>query len=128
MKGNGSSLAELLVSSVCYLCTAGFPEHMTFTAFRRRYEGILPTQRRPHKNLTDKQATDMIVERLELKKTSLRVGLSQIFFRAGITGMLEQQLEEKTSLVIASFQARCRGYLARRLLEKTEVCLYMAWE
>ena len=101
---------------------------MTFTAFRRRYEGILPTQRRPHKNLTDKQATDMIVERLELKKASLRVGLSQIFFRAGITGMLEQQLEEKTSLVIASFQARCKGYLARRLLEKTEVCLYVAWE
>lgn len=96
---------------------------MTFTAFRRRYEGILPMQRRPHKNLTDKQATDMIVDRLELKKASLRIGLSQIFFRAGITSMLEQQLEEKTSHVIASFQARCRGYLARRWLEKTEVCV-----
>ena len=97
---------------------------MTFTAFRRRYEGILPMQRRPHKNLTDKQATDMIVDRLELKKASLRIGLSQIFFRAGITGTLEQQLEEKTSHVIAYFQARCRGYLARRWLEKTEVCMY----
>ena len=96
---------------------------MTFTAFRRRYEGILPSQRRPHKNITDKQATEMIVDRLELKKASLRVGLSQIFFRAGITGMLEQQLEEKTSLVIASFQARCRGYLVRRWQEKMKVCM-----
>lgn len=98
---------------------------MTFTAFRRRYEGILPTQKRPHKNLTDKQATEMIIERLELKKASLRIGLSQIFFRAGITGSLEQQLEEKTSFVLASFQARCRGYLVRRWLEKMEVCTYV---
>ena len=93
---------------------------MTFIAFRRRYESILPVEERP-KGMTDKQAVETIVNLLELKSSHIRIGLSQIFFRAGKISQLEQMLEEKTSSIITYFQARCRGYLVRSEKEKLMV-------
>ena len=93
---------------------------MTLTAFRRRYQSIMPVQSRPS-GVPEKDAVEMIVQTLEMKKTSYRIGLSLIFFRAGTLNSLEQMLESKTSDVIGLFQARCRGYLGRKQKEKQEV-------
>jgi myosin-18 len=98
----------------------GYPEHMTLTAFRRRYESIIPVQSRPS-GVPDKEAVEKIVEKLEVKSASHRIGLSLIFFRAGTVNSLEQLLENKTSDVIALFQTRCRGYLGRKQRDQLEM-------
>ena len=96
---------------------------MTLTAFRRRYESIIPVQSRPS-GVQDKEAVEKIVEKLEVKSASYRIGLSLIFFRAGTVNSLEQLLENKTSDVIALFQTRCRGYLGRKQRDQLEVSVF----
>ncbi|KAK4326612.1 hypothetical protein Pmani_002864 [Petrolisthes manimaculis] len=48
-------------------------------------------------------------------------GMEKIFFRTGAISRLEEQRDLVLSDVIIHFQAHCRGYLARKRLEKRKV-------
>ena len=67
------------------------------------------------------QAVDHIVEYLELDRTSLRIGLSQIFFRTDTLVELEERVEEKAAYTLTLFQAHCRRYLWKNKLKDMEV-------
>ena len=45
----------------------------------------------------------------------------QIFFRSGVLAQLEAQRDERLTDNVVRLQARCRGYLARRKLNKLKV-------
>lgn len=57
------------------------------------------------------------IKALELDPNLYRVGQSKVFFRAGVLAHLEEERDMKITDVIISFQAWCRGYLARRYAE-----------
>lgn len=54
------------------------------------------------------------LEALELDPNLYRIGQSRIFFRAGVLAHLEEERDLKLTEVIVTFQAFCRGCIARR--------------
>ena len=48
----------------------------------------------------------------------------QVFLRAGVLSHLDEEREDKLRDQVIRFQAVCRGYLARRQLQKLKVCMY----
>lgn len=54
------------------------------------------------------------IKSLELDPNLFRVGQSKVFFRAGVLAHLEEERDIKITDVIISFQAWCRGYVARK--------------
>merc|ERR1711962_204079 len=55
----------------------------------------------------------MGIEALQLDENEFRIGLTKVFFRAGIVGELEEMRDERLSKIIAQFQAYCKGHLER---------------
>ena len=58
---------------------------------------------------------------LELDQTSLRIGLSQIFFRTDTLVELEERVEEKGAYTFTLFQAHCHRFLWKNKLKDMEV-------
>ncbi|KAL3858074.1 hypothetical protein ACJMK2_012688 [Sinanodonta woodiana] len=96
----------------------GFPEYLSFVEFRQKFEKLISPSSKPGADVDEKQAVMQIVENLDLDRVNYRIGLSQVFFKAGVLNRLESSRDEKISEIIVSFQARCRGYLARKNIDK----------
>lgn len=52
----------------------------------------------------------------------------QIFFRSGVLAQLEAQRDERLTDNVVRLQARCRGYLARRKLNKLKVTAVLMYK
>uniref|UniRef100_A0A668AK57 Myosin XVIIIA n=1 Tax=Myripristis murdjan TaxID=586833 RepID=A0A668AK57_9TELE len=103
----------------------GYPDHMVFSEFRRRFDVLVPHLTKKHGRhyiVTDeKRAVEELLESLELEKSSYHMGLSRVFFRAGTLPRLEEQRDVQTRRNITLFQAACRGYLARQAFKKRKI-------
>ncbi|XP_071540833.1 unconventional myosin-XVIIIa-like [Panulirus ornatus] len=100
----------------------GFPEHLQYSEFRRRFAVLAPAEARAQAPVLDERAAvEAILAHLDLDSSSYRLGLSQIFFRTGAISRLEEQRDLVLTDVITQFQAHCRGYLARKRLEKRKI-------
>ncbi|XP_036417397.1 unconventional myosin-XVIIIa isoform X8 [Colossoma macropomum] len=103
----------------------GYPDHMVFSEFRRRFDVLAPHLTKKHGRnyiVTDeKRAVEELLESLELEKSSYHMGLSRVFFRAGVLAKLEEQRDMQTRRNITLFQAACRGYLARQAFKKRKI-------
>ncbi|XP_072099394.1 unconventional myosin-XVIIIa isoform X2 [Mobula birostris] len=103
----------------------GYPDHMVFSEFRRRFDVLAPHLTKKHGRnyiVTDeKRAVEELLESLDLEKSSYHMGLSRVFFRAGTLVKLEEQRDEQTRRNITLFQAACRGYLARQYFKKRKI-------
>uniref|UniRef100_A0A4W5L0W6 Myosin XVIIIAa n=1 Tax=Hucho hucho TaxID=62062 RepID=A0A4W5L0W6_9TELE len=102
----------------------GYPDHMVFSEFRRRFDVLAPhlTKKLGHNYIVkdEKKAVEELLESLDLEKNSYHMGLSRLFFRAGTLAKLEEQRDEQTRRNITLFQAACSGYLARQAFKKRE--------
>ncbi|KAK6322178.1 hypothetical protein J4Q44_G00069700 [Coregonus suidteri] len=100
----------------------GYPDHMVFSEFRRRFNVLAPHLNkklgRNYMVKDEKRAVEELLESLDLEKNSYHMGLSRLFFRAGTLVKLEEQREEQTRRNITLFQAACSGYLARQAFRK----------
>uniref|UniRef100_A0A3B5LB85 Myosin XVIIIA b n=1 Tax=Xiphophorus couchianus TaxID=32473 RepID=A0A3B5LB85_9TELE len=103
----------------------GYPDHMVFSEFRRRFDVLAPHLTKKHGRTDvvpdEKRAVQELLESLELEKSSYHLGLSKVFFRAGTLSMLEEQRDVQTRRNISLFQAACRGYLARQAFKKRKI-------
>ncbi|XP_078081002.1 myosin-XVIIIa isoform X4 [Mustelus asterias] len=103
----------------------GYPDHMVFSEFRRRFDVLAPHLTKKHgRNYIvkdEKRAVEELLESLDLEKSSYHIGLSRVFFRAGTLVKLEEQRDEQTRRNITLFQAACRGYLARQYFKKRKI-------
>ncbi|XP_038550151.1 unconventional myosin-XVIIIa isoform X6 [Micropterus salmoides] len=103
----------------------GYPDHMVFSEFRRRFDVLAPHLTKKHGRhyiVTDeRRAVEELLESLELEKSSYHMGLSRVFFRAGTLSRLEEQRDVQTRRNISLFQAACRGYLARQAFKKRKI-------
>uniref|UniRef100_A0A671LEC1 Unconventional myosin-XVIIIa-like n=1 Tax=Sinocyclocheilus anshuiensis TaxID=1608454 RepID=A0A671LEC1_9TELE len=100
----------------------GYPDHLVFSEFRRRFDVLSPHLTKKHGRnyiVTDeRRAVEELLESLELEKSSYHMGLSRVFFRAGVLAKLEENRDIQTRCNITLFQAACRGYLARQAFKK----------
>ncbi|KAL7669521.1 hypothetical protein ACOME3_010173 [Neoechinorhynchus agilis] len=95
------------------ICRHGFPNRIRFQEFRQRYE-ILCSSVIP-KGFTDgKMACKRMLEELDLDDNLFRIGMSKIFFRAGVLAHLEEERDRKISEIIIQLQTLARGALSRR--------------
>ncbi|KAM9780789.1 unconventional myosin-XVIIIa-like isoform 3-T5 [Syngnathus typhle] len=103
----------------------GYPDHMVFSEFRRRFDVLAPHLTKKHGRnyiVKDEQrAVEELLESLDLEKSSYYMGVSRLFFKAGTLAKLEDQRDEQTKRHLILFQAACRGYLARQAFKKRKI-------
>lgn len=78
---------------------------------------LLTVEALHHALLTHFCKFSLQIKALELDPNLYRIGQSKVFFRAGVLAHLEEERDMKITDVIISFQAWCRGYLARKYAE-----------
>ncbi|OMP84060.1 Myosin type-2 heavy chain 1 [Diplodia seriata] len=98
------------------IARTGFPNRLPFAEFRQRYEILCRDI--PRGYLEGQVAARMILENLDLDKSFYRVGLTKVFFRAGVLAELEEQRDVVISKIMARFQSVARGYMQRRIAHK----------
>ncbi|XP_038140298.1 myosin-10 isoform X6 [Cyprinodon tularosa] len=101
------------------ICRQGFPNRIPFQEFRQRYE-ILTPNAIPRTFMDGKQASELMINALELDPNLYRVGQSKVFFRAGVLGHLEEERDLKITDTIIRFQSAARGFLARKAFMKKQ--------
>jgi myosin protein heavy chain len=98
------------------IARTGFPNRLLFAEFRARYE-ILCTNM-PRGYLEGQAASKIMLEKLNLDKSWYRVGLTKVFFRAGVLAELEEQRDALIRDIVARFQSVARGFVQRRQANK----------
>ena len=98
------------------IARTGFPNRLPFAEFRSRYEVLCRNM--PSGYLEGQSATQIILERLDLDKAVYRVGLTKVFFRAGVLAELEEKRDSLIRDIMSRFQSVARGFTQRRIANK----------
>ena len=98
------------------IARTGFPNRLPFSEFRSRYEVLCRNM--PKGYLDGQEAAHHMLERLQLNVSVYRVGLSKVFFRAGVLADLEEQRDALIREIMSRFQSLARGYTQRRIANK----------
>uniref|UniRef100_A0A8C9P816 Myosin XVIIIB n=1 Tax=Spermophilus dauricus TaxID=99837 RepID=A0A8C9P816_SPEDA len=116
----GSHILEAL-----RLHRTGYADHMGLAQFRRRFQALdpvllkklLPTS----EGMDERKAVEQLLMTLDLEKTAVALGHSQVFLKAGVVSRLERQREKLASQSIILFQAACKGFLSRQEFKKLKI-------
>ena len=98
------------------IARTGFPNRLPFTEFRQRYEVLCRNM--PKGYLEGRTATQIMLEKLHLDNALYRVGLTKVFFRAGVLAELEEQRDSLIRDIMTRFQSIARGFTQRRITNK----------
>jgi len=98
------------------IARTGFPNRLPFAEFRQRYEVL--SNKMPKGYLEGQKACRLLLEHIDLDKALYRVGLTKVFFRAGVLAELEEQRDALVREIVMRFQSHIRGYLQRRVVKK----------
>ncbi|KAL1606321.1 class II myosin [Paraconiothyrium brasiliense] len=98
------------------IARTGFPNRLPFVEFRQRYEVLCNDL--PQGYLEGQVAAKMILEKLRLDTALYRVGITKVFFRAGVLAELEEQRDALIRDIISRFQSAARGFIQRRIAHK----------
>ena len=98
------------------IARTGFPNRLPFSEFRQRYEVLCRNM--PKGYLEGQIAAAIMLEKLNLDKSLFRVGLTKVFFRAGVLAELEEQRDALIREIMSRFQSIARGFTQRRIAHK----------
>ena len=98
------------------IARTGFPNRLLFAEFRARYEVLCPNM--PKGYIEGQAAAKLILEKLRLDPSWFRVGLTKVFFRAGVLAELEEQRDALIQEIIGRFQSIAKGYIQRKIAHK----------
>ncbi|KAL8686789.1 MAG: hypothetical protein Q9224_005337, partial [Gallowayella concinna] len=98
------------------IARTGFPNRLSFSEFRQRYEVLCRNM--PKGNLEGQNVGRMMLEKLDLDKSIYRVGLTKVFFRAGVLAELEERRDTLIRDIVSKFQSISRGFTQRRIAQK----------
>ena len=99
------------------ICRLGFPSKVPFAEFKQRYE-ILASGVIPKGFMDGRVASEKLIAALTIPAEQFRIGISKVFFKAGVVAELEERRDEKLGRLISGFQATCRGWFARRIYRR----------
>ena len=98
------------------IARTGFPNRLPFSEFRQRYEVLVHNM--PKGYIEGQAAARIMLEKLDLDTALYRVGLTKVFFRAGVLAELEEQRDALIRDIVSKFQSVARGYTQRRSANK----------
>lgn len=98
------------------IARTGFPNRLTFAEFRSRYEVLCENM--PKGYLGGQEAAKIMLDCLKMDKSNYRVGLTKVFFRAGVLADLEEQRDGLIRDIMSRFQSIARGFMQRRVAFK----------
>ena len=98
------------------IARTGFPNRLSFSEFRQRYEVLCRDM--PKGYLEGQAASQIILEKLDLDRSLYRVGISKVFFRAGVLAELEEKRDTLIREIMSRFQSVARGFTQRRTAHK----------
>lgn len=98
------------------IARTGFPNRLPFSEFRQRYEVLCRNM--PKSYLEGQITAQIMLEKLDLDKALYRVGLTKVFFRAGVLAELEEQRDALIRDIMSRFQSIARGFTQRRIANK----------
>ncbi|GAW21305.1 hypothetical protein ANO14919_108240 [Xylariales sp. No.14919] len=98
------------------IARTGFPNRLSFREFRQRYEVLCKDI--PRGYLEGQAAAALMLDKLGIDKSLFRVGLTKVFFRAGVLAELEEQRDALITQIMSQFQSVARGYTQRRIAYK----------
>lgn len=100
------------------IARTGFPNRLPFAEFRARYEVLCP--RMPKGYLEGQAACKLMLEKLNMDRSWYRVGLTKVFFRAGVLAELEEKRDSLIRDIVIRFQALARMFVQRRIFKKQQ--------
>ncbi|KAK3722942.1 class II myosin [Vermiconidia calcicola] len=100
------------------IARTGFPNRLPFAEFRARYEVLC--QKMPRGYLEGQAVCKIMLEKLNLDRSWYRVGLTKVFFRAGVLAELEEQRDALIRDIVVRFQCVARGFVLRRMARKQQ--------
>ncbi|GAA5865791.1 hypothetical protein JCM3774_003095 [Rhodotorula dairenensis] len=92
----------------------GYPNRLAFSEFRRRFELLAPAGAIPKGFVDGAQACSTILSNLQLDPHTYRLGLTKVFFKAGILAELEERRDNCLTGIITELQASARRFVVRR--------------
>lgn len=92
----------------------GYPNRLAFSEFRRRFELLAPAGAIPRGFVDGVQACSTILSNLQLDPHTYRLGLTKVFFKAGILAELEERRDDCLTGIITKLQASARRFVVRR--------------
>ncbi|KAJ3985572.1 nonmuscle myosin heavy chain b [Lentinula detonsa] len=95
----------------------GYPNRLPFVEFRHRYE-ILTPDIIPKGYMDGREACRRMIGALELDETIFKIGMSKIFFKAGVLADLEERRDMLLYDLFSRLQAVARMWTARRQIRK----------
>ncbi|KAJ2905666.1 myosin-11 [Zalerion maritima] len=98
------------------IARTGFPNRLPFSEFRQRYEVLCRDM--PKGYVEGQAVASMMLDKLGLDKSLYRVGITKVFFRAGVLAELEEQRDALITEIMSRFQSVARGYIQRRIAYK----------
>ncbi|TVY90691.1 Myosin type-2 heavy chain, partial [Lachnellula willkommii] len=98
------------------IARTGFPNRLPFSEFRHRYEVLCKNM--PKGYLEGQMAASIMLDKFGLDKSLFRVGLTKVFFRAGVLAELEEQRDALIREIMSRFQSIARGFTQRRIAHK----------
>jgi myosin protein heavy chain len=98
------------------IARTGFPNRLPFAEFRMRYEVLCSDM--PKAYLEGQVAAKIMLEKLNMDRSYYRVGLTKVFFRAGVLAELEERRDKLISQIMGHFQSVARGFIQRRIAHK----------
>lgn len=98
------------------IARTGFPNRLPFSEFRQRYEVLCRNM--PKGYLEGQAAASIMLDKLGLDRSLFRVGLTKVFFRAGVLAELEEQRDALIREIMSRFQSIARGFTQRRIAHK----------
>ncbi|KPI37744.1 Myosin type-2 heavy chain 1 [Cyphellophora attinorum] len=98
------------------IARTGFPNRLTFAEFRCRYEVLCENM--PKGYLGGQEASRIMLGCLKMDAADFRVGLTKVFFRAGVLAELEEKRDSLIREIMSRFQSVARGFMQRRIAYK----------
>jgi myosin protein heavy chain len=98
------------------IARTGFPNRLPFAEFRQRYEVLCRDL--PKGYLEGQVAARIMLDKFGLDRTLYRIGLTKVFFRAGVLAELEEKRDALITEITSKFQSVARGYMQRRVAYK----------
>ncbi|KAM3874623.1 unconventional myosin-XVIIIb [Diretmus argenteus] len=118
-------LHSTLILPALQLYRTGYPEHMTLSDFRCRFQALSPPIMKRYSSVfvthDERKAVEELLVELDLDKKSVVVGASRVFMKRGVLRYLEQQRDQLLSIWLVQIQAACMGHLARQKYRKLKV-------
>ncbi|WKX94490.1 hypothetical protein Q1695_011624 [Nippostrongylus brasiliensis] len=95
------------------ICRKGFPNRTLHPDFVQRYAILAAAEAKSEDD--KKKCAEAMMSKLvnegALSEEMFRIGLTKVFFKAGVLAHLEDLRDEKLSIIMTAFQARIRWYL-----------------